>query len=118
MSTHHEPTDPDRIVRLARGVLDDYERIADWNKPRSRSGREMPPYEVMFARTVIDLTARLDHERFAHANTAATVKRVEALAEQYDSMARLERREGDVSESINTQATADRIRAALSGEGR
>ena len=41
---------------------------------------------------------------------------MEALADQYDAEARLERREGDVSESINTQATADRIRAALNGD--
>ena len=36
------------------------------------------------ARAVIDLTARLDAERFAHANTAVKVKNVEALADRLD----------------------------------
>ena len=47
---------------------------------------------------------------------ARAVARVEALADGYDAEARLEMREGDVTDSINTQATADRIRAALKGD--
>ena len=34
------------------------------------------------AHAVIDLTARLDAERFAHANTAVKVKRVEELVDR------------------------------------
>ena len=47
---------------------------------------------------------------------ARAVLRVEALADGYDAEARLEMREGNVTDSINTQATADRIRTALNGE--
>ena len=47
---------------------------------------------------------------------ARAVLRMEALADGYDAEARLEMREGDVTDSINTQATADRIRAALNGD--
>lgn len=119
MTTHPEPTDPDRIVRLARGVLDDYERTDDWNKQRSRSGREMPPYEVMFARAVIELTAQLDAERFAHANTGVKVKRVEALA---DGLEREADKLGDSGSGLAVHSgsvkgrVAARIRAALNGE--
>ena len=46
---------------------------------------------------------------------ARAVIAVADLADAYEAAARLERREGDVTESINTQATSDRIRAALAG---
>ena len=75
---------------LARIILDDTE-----------TDRHMDLYTL----TVIEART------LAHA-----VIRMEALADGYDAEARLEMREGDVADSINTQATADRIRAALNGE--
>ena len=62
-------------------------------------------------RTVIDLTARLDHERFAHANTAAKVKRVEALAEQLEQESTILAGMGDYPNEPG--AIAARLRAAL-----
>ena len=61
------------------------------------------------ARAVIDLTAELDAERFAHANTAVKVKRVEALAD------RLDREASEVlGRPVYSQA-GERIRRALNG---
>ena len=73
------------------------------------------------ARVAIDLTAQLDAERFAHANTAAKVKRVEELAERLereadvlnDSRSGLAVHAGSVKER-----TVARIRTALEGETR
>ena len=62
------------------------------------------------ARVATDLTAKLDSERFAHANTAATVKRVEELADRLDAEAELV---GEYGGTI-TAYTAE-IRAALNG---
>ena len=50
-------TDP---VTVAREVVDEYERMDDWNKPRTRSGKEVPPSRVTLARAVIDLTAKVE----------------------------------------------------------
>ena len=50
-------TDP---VTVARRVVDEYERMDDWNKPRTRSGKEVPPSRVTLARAVIDLTAKVE----------------------------------------------------------
>ena len=73
------------------------------------------------ARVAIDLTAQLDAERFAHANTAVKVKRVEELAERLereadvlnDSRSGLAVHAGSVKER-----TVARIRTALEGETR
>ena len=65
------------------------------------------------ARAVQSLTAEVDAYREENTRLREQTARMEALADQYDAEARLEMREGDVTESINTQATADRIRAAL-----
>ena len=62
------------------------------------------------ARAVIDLTAQLDAERFAHANTAVKVKGAEALADKLDREA-----SEYLGRPVHSQA-GDRIRAALSGE--
>lgn len=59
-------TDP---VTVAREVVDDYERMDDWNKPRTRSGKEVPPSRVTLARAVIrmdDLADRLDDGHLRH----------------------------------------------------
>ena len=68
------------------------------------------------ARAVVELTAERDAYREENTRFREQAARVKALADQYDAEARLERREGDVTDSINTQATADRIRTALNGE--
>ena len=104
-------TDP---VTVARRVVDEYERMDDWNKPRTRSGKEVPPSRVTLARAVIDLTAQLDAERFAHANTAVKVKNVEALADRLDAEA-ADDFDGvsGTSVSLVKYETAKAIRAAI-----
>lgn len=50
-------------MTVAREVVDDYECMDDWNKPRTRSGKEVPPSRVTLARAVIrmdELADRLD----------------------------------------------------------
>ena len=101
-------TDPTALAREVLDAAHEDETVTVCTIPDNKA--------AALARAVIELTARLDAERFAHANAAMRIKCVEALADQYDAEARLERREGDVSESINTQATADRIRTALNGD--
>ena len=70
---------PIEAADLARIILDDTE-----------TDRHMDLYTLTvieartLARAVIDLTARLDAERFAHANTAVKVKRIEELADRLD----------------------------------
>lgn len=69
-------TDP---VTLAREVLElahEDETVTVCSVPDNKV--------AALARAVIDLTARLDAERFAHANTAVKVKNVEELADRLD----------------------------------
>ena len=71
------------------------------------------------ARVATDLTAQLDAERFAHANTAATVKRVEALADDMDHDADLLDQTDDLRLHLiaaTHREDATRLRAALNGE--
>ena len=70
------------------------------------------------ARVATDLTAKLDSERFAHANTAATVKRVEALADDMDHDAGLLDQTDDLRLHLiaaTHREDATRLRAALNG---
>ena len=100
-------------LTLAREVLDlthEDETVTVCSVPDNKA--------AALARAVIELDAELDAYREDNTRHREGRARMEALADQYDAEARLERREGDVSESINTQATADRIRAALNGENR
>ena len=71
------------------------------------------------ARAVIDLTAKLDAERFAHANTAVKVKGVEALADRLSAEA-ADDFDGvsGTSVSLVKYETAKAIRTALNGENR
>ena len=98
---------------LARIILDDSEPDLP---------NDLYPLNVREARTlaraVIELTAERDAYREENTRHREKIARMAALADQYDAEARLEMREGDVSESINTQATADRIRTALNGENK
>lgn len=72
------------------------------------------------ADAIVDaLTARLDAERFDHANTAATVKRVEALADDMDHDADLLDQTDDLRLHLiaaTHREDATRLRAALNGD--
>ena len=69
------------------------------------------------ADAIVDaLTARIDAERFAHANTAVKVKNVEALADRLDNEADYEASRGDTWDATCIRAEARRIRRALNGE--
>ena len=71
------------------------------------------------ARAVIDLTARLDAERFAHANTAVKVKRVEELADDMDHDADLLDQTDDLRLHLiaaTHREDATRLRTALNGD--
>lgn len=68
------------------------------------------------ARVATDLTAQLDSERFAHANTAAKVKRVEDLVDRLEHEAAYEASRGDTWDATCIRAEARRIRRALNGE--
>ena len=73
-------TDP---ATLAHAVLDTVVPDVPW-KIQLQEFQARAAAAPTLARAVIDLTARLDAERFAHANTAAKVKRVEELADRLD----------------------------------
>ena len=71
------------------------------------------------ARAVIDLTAKLDAERFAHANTAVKVKNVEALADDMDHDADLLDQTDDLRLHLiaaTHREDATRLRTALNGD--
>ena len=68
------------------------------------------------ARVATDLTAQLDAERFAHANTAVKVKRVEELADRLENEAAYEASRGDTWDATCIRAEARRIRRALNGD--
>ena len=70
------------------------------------------------ARVATDLTAQLDSERFAHANTAVKVKNVEALADDMDHDADLLDQTDDLRLHLiaaTHREDATRLRAALNG---
>ena len=86
-------TDP---VTVARRVVDEYERLDDWNKPRTRSGKEVPPSRVTLARTVLRMEALAD--------------RLSAeAADDFDGVS-------GTSVSLVKYETAKAIRAILNGE--
>ena len=80
-------------VAIARDVLDDYEHMDDWNKPRTRSGKEMPPHKVTLARAVL---------------------RMEALAERLERESGILRDLGDYPNESG--AMAARLRTVLKGD--
>ena len=71
------------------------------------------------ARVATDLTAQLDSERFAHANTAVKVKNVEALADDMDHDADLLDQTDDLRLHLiaaTHREDATRLRTALNGD--
>ena len=100
-------TDPTALARKVLDAAHEDETVTVCTIPDNKA--------AALARAVISTAAELDAYREENTRYREQRARVEALADQYDANARLEMREGDVSESINTRATADRIRAALNG---
>lgn len=103
-------TDPTALAREVLNAAHEDETVTVCTIPDNKA--------AALARAVIELTAELNAYREENTRYREKIARMAALADQYDAEARLERREGDVSESINTQATADRIRTALNGENK
>ena len=101
-------TDPVTLAREVLGLTHEDETVTVCTIPDNKV--------TTLARAVHSLTAERDAYREENTRYREKIARVEALADLYDANARLEMREGDVSESINTRATADRIRAALNGD--
>ena len=105
-------TDP---IALAREVLDaahEDETVTVCTIPDNKV--------AALARAVIELTARLDAERFAHANAAMRIKCVKALADELEAEGtagvRVPNRTPHDSGWHDSQIiAAARIRAALNG---
>ena len=80
-----------------------------------------PNHPEGLERAVIELIAQLDAERFAHANTVATVKRVEELADDMDHDAGLLDQTDDLRLHLiaaTHREDATRLRTALNGDDR
>lgn len=76
------------IVDLARRVLGADKVGRDLNNAASWDAIELVLENApALARAVIELTARLDAERFAHANAAMRIKCVKALADEMEGYA-------------------------------
>lgn len=106
------------IVDLAHAVLDAVVPDVPW-KIQLQEFQARAAAAPTLARAVIDLTAKLDAERFAHANTAVKVKGVEALADRLSAEA-ADDFDGvsGTSVSLVKYETAKAIRTALNGENR
>ena len=104
------------IVDLAHAVLDAVVPDVPW-KIQLQEFQARAAAAPTLARAVIDLTAKLDAERFAHANTAVKVKGAEALADRLSAEAAddFDGASG-TSVSLVKYETAKAIRAALNGE--
>lgn len=97
---------------LAHAVLDTVVPDVPW-KIQLQEFQARAAAAPTLARAVIDLTAQLDAERFAHANTAVKVKGAEALADRLDAEAD---RVGSRGGAFTARAFATEIRNALNGE--
>ena len=104
-------TDPLTIAREVLDLTHEDETVTVCSVPDNKA--------AALARAVIDLTAKLDAERFAHANTAVKVKGVEALADRLSAEA-ADDFDGvsGTSVSLVKYETAKAIRTALNGENR
>lgn len=98
-------------VELAREVLDmahEDDTITVCTIPDNKA--------AALARAVIDLTGRLDAERFAHTSTAVKVKRIEELAEMMERESGIRRDRGDYPNEMGV--SAGDLRRVLNGETR
>ena len=115
MNTHHDATDHPLTEGRAWDIYSDAHPV-DAIRAAFDAGRK---YERAADRA--DLTARLDAERFAHANTAVKVKRVEELADDMDHDADLLDQTDDLRLHLiaaTHREDATRLRTALNGEAR
>ena len=112
-------TDLAREVLAAEKVMDDTPGILYLDGPtheHEEAAGAILDAAPDLARAVIDLTARLDAERFAHANTAVKVKRIEELSDRLEHEAAYEASRGDTWDATCIRAEARRIRRALNGD--
>ena len=105
-------TDPTALAREVLDAAHEDETVTVCTIPDNTA--------AALARAVIELTARLDAERFAHANAAMRIKCVEALADRLDAAGLYARNHPDADVGLQAVARADRvlaarIRAALNG---
>ena len=136
MNTHHEPTDhpltegrawdiysdahPVDAIRAAFDAGQKYQDDLEDDTIRNimKDVHHLRVERDTADNVVADLTARLDAERFAHANTAVKVKRVEDLADRLENEAAYEASRGDTWDATCIRAEARRIRRALNGDDR
>ena len=111
-----DPTALAREVLEAQAAFDrDAEDAAHYGEVCDRLNEVVDRAAPALARAVIELTARLDAERFAHANTGVKVKNVEALVGRlFDAEADPMVSRGGVF--ISRLVAAHLIRAALNGD--
>ena len=106
-------TDPTTLAREVLETAHEDETVTVCSVPDNKA--------AALARAVIDLTARLDAERFAHANTAVKVKRMKALADDMDHDADLLDQTDDLRLHLiaaTHREDATRLRTALNGDDR
>ena len=110
-----KPLTAEELLALPEYVLKRFEDLTRTDDPAEVKEvfEDFIAFAPDLARAVQSLTAEVDAYREENTRLREQTARMEALADQYDAEARLEMREGDVTESINTQVTADRIRAEL-----
>ena len=118
-----KPLTSDELSRLPIYVLKRFEDLArtDDHDELREVFEDFIAFAPDLARVATDLTAQLDAERFAHANTAVKVKNVEELAERLEREADVEREKPnrtphDYGWDDACTVAAYRIRAALNGE--
>ena len=129
MNTHPETPRPmpgrdpktltaEELLALPAYVLKRFEDLARANDQAAIKEvfEDFIAFAPDLARVATDLTAQLDSERFAHANTAAKVKNVEALADRLENEAAYEASRGDTWDATCIRAEARRIRRALNGD--
>ena len=131
MNTHHEtprpmpgrgpkPLTAEELLALPEYVLKRFEDLTRTDDPAEVKEvfEDFIAFAPDLARVATDLTAQLDAERFAHANTAVKVKNVEALADDMDHDADLLDQTDDLRLHLiaaTHREDATRLRAALNG---
>ncbi len=132
MNTHPETPRPmpgrdlktltaEELLALPAYVLKRFEDLARTNDQAEIKEvfEDFIAFAPDLARVATDLTAQLDSERFAHANTAVKVKRVEALADDMDHDADLLDQTDDLRLHLiaaTHREDATRLRTALNGD--
>ena len=113
-----KPLTAEELLALPEYVLKRFEDLTRTDDPAEVKEvfEDFIAFAPDLARVATDLTAQLDAERFAHANTAVKVKRVEDLADRLENEAAYEASRGDDWDATCIRAEARRIRRALNGE--